>query len=231
MEKLEFVPEGYPKYPKIETVFNRDKDFKVNESSLRIPEVKNIRYWLVTEKIDGTSGRVVYDPNIDEMGKLFYGGRTDKSDEKFYERLGIPELLARYFTLKKMKAVFPDVKDPVTFFMEFYGPKINSSGALTDEVSFRIFDIRVGDIWLEWSSVEDIAGRLWMKPVPVYHMAASFEKVVEIAKTGVSMVGIFESRNRVLAEGVVCRTVPLLLRRNGQRLVFKLKKKDFRKEE
>ena len=219
---MEFVPEGYPKYPKIETCFNRDKKFKVDENSIRLPEINNIKRWLVTEKIDGTSGRVIYDPNV---GKVFYGGRTDKSDRNSYERLDIAKLLEEKFTLEKMREVFPD--RVVTIFMEYYGEKINSSGNLRKGVSFRIFDVQVEDLWLEWESVKDIASKFGVKTVPEYGVV-SFEEAVEIAKTCTSIVAQEEiGRDDVPAEGIVCRTVPLLLQRNGKRLMFKLKKKDY----
>jgi len=219
---VEFVPEGYPKYPKIETCFNRDKKFKVDENSIRLPEINNIKRWLVTEKIDGTSGRVIYDPNVD---KVFYGGRTDKSDRNSYERLGIAKLLEEKFTLEKMREVFPD--RVVTIFMEYYGEKINSSGNLRKGVSFRVFDVQVEDLWLEWESVKDIASKFGVKTVPEYGVV-SFEEAVEIAKTCTSIVAQEEiGRDDVPAEGIVCRTVPLLLQRNGKRLMFKLKKKDY----
>jgi len=219
---VEFVPEGYPKYPKIETCFNRDKKFKVDENSIRLPEINNIKRWLVTEKIDGTSGRVIYDPNV---GKVFYGGRTDRSDKNSYERLGIAKLLEEKFTLEKMREVFPD--RVVTIFMEYYGEKINSSGNLRKGVSFRIFDVQVGDLWLEWESVKDIASKFEVKTVPEYGVV-SFEEAVEIAKTCTSIVAQEEiGRDDIPAEGIVCRTVPLLLQRNGKRLMFKLKKKDY----
>ena len=219
---MEFVPEGYPKYPKIETCFNRDKKFKVDENSIRLPEINNIKRWLVTEKIDGTSGRVIYDPNV---GKVFYGGRTDRSDKNSYERLGIAKLLEEKFTLEKMREVFPD--RVVTIFMEYYGEKINSSGNLRKGVSFRIFDVQVGDLWLEWESVKDIASKFEVKTVPEYGVV-SFEEAVEIAKTCTSIVAQEEiGRDDIPAEGIVCRTVPLLLQRNGKRLMFKLKKKDY----
>ncbi|MHA1286782.1 MAG: RNA ligase family protein [Candidatus Thorarchaeota archaeon] len=219
---MEFVPEGYPKYPKIETCFNRDKKFKVDENSIRLPEINNIKRWLVTEKIDGTSGRVIYDPNVD---KVFYGGRTDKSDRNSYERLGIAKLLEEKFTLEKMREVFPD--RVVTIFMEYYGEKINSSGNLRKGVSFRVFDVQVEDLWLEWESVKDIASKFGVKTVPEYGVV-SFEEAVEIAKTCTSIVAQEEiGRDDVPAEGIVCRTVPLLLQRNGKRLMFKLKKKDY----
>ena len=51
------------KYPKIETLFERDKDtFKVTDK-IRLPEFEMIDNWLITEKIDGTNVRVIYSPS------------------------------------------------------------------------------------------------------------------------------------------------------------------------
>ena len=45
-------------FPKIESLFNRGPDHKVIVGEIRCPEFKQIKNWLVTEKVDGTNIRV-----------------------------------------------------------------------------------------------------------------------------------------------------------------------------
>ena len=47
------------KYPKIQTLYDRDEKFKVDPTQIRCPEFSLITRWLITEKIDGTNVRIV----------------------------------------------------------------------------------------------------------------------------------------------------------------------------
>ena len=49
---------GCEPYSKIDTLFDRGSDFRVDEARVRRPEFLVPREWAVTEKIDGTNVRV-----------------------------------------------------------------------------------------------------------------------------------------------------------------------------
>jgi len=235
---MNMAPPVYPKYPKIDTLYNRGDDFKVipDEDHLRLKEAALIRRWTVTEKIDGTNTRIIFEPNCMEGGcatevigpTVFYGGRTDKTDPSMFERLGLVDLFDKVFTVDKLAAAFPDMDGPVVLFGESYGPKINGGGAYSSVPSFRLFDVLVGNWWLERSSVEDIAAQLDIKAVPVWGYKTGLGGIVELVRQGFpSFVSMEEGDGERMAEGIVARTEPLLLRRNGKPLVIKLKTKDF----
>ena len=86
-------------YPKIETLFNRDeKTRKVISGQARLVEFYNVRYWHITEKIDGTNIRVCLNPD----GSVSLGGRTENAQ--------LPTRLLNYlrdtFTQEKMRLCF-----------------------------------------------------------------------------------------------------------------------------
>ena len=60
-------------YLKIETLFKRDKDFNLT-TEIRCPEFENIKKWLITEKINGTNIRVIFNKD-----GISIKGRTDNA--------------------------------------------------------------------------------------------------------------------------------------------------------
>lgn len=243
------------KYPKIKTIFNRDDKFKVVEGDYRVPEFENVKNWYVTEKIDGTNVRVIYEPQFPRkeggmsMGlsyeveyaghTLRYAGRTDKS--QLHPTL--TAYLEKTFTIDKLHEIFPDKQvegelsqyPHVLLFGEGYGPKIQKGDNYRPDVSFRLFDVYIydkehpmGGWWLEPENVLEIATKLGIETVP-HLFTGSTDTIVEFVKSrNKSFVAESDSGNsRYLMEGVVARTKPLLFNRRGERLIWKLKLKDF----
>ena len=229
-------------YPKIETLYERDKEtFKVDPDRVRLPEVELITRWLVTEKIDGTNIRIVIRPGGVSVGMVAAGdiiptevefrGRTDKAQMP-------PFLLARLeemITPERCDAAFDDPNiAEVILYGEGYGARIQKGGGNYREgVSFRLFDVAVDThgegyyLWLDWENVEDIARKLGIETVPVVLREATLTEAVD-AVTDPSLVAFGDGGTKnTIQEGIVARTVPALCRRNGQRLMWKLKGKDF----
>ncbi len=213
-------------YPKIETLYQRDKATgKVITSQLRLPEFGNIRRWQITEKIDGTNVRVGLLPG----GVVTHSGRTENAQ--------IPAKLLDYlqetFTLDKLQPVFAESPDSeVILFGEGYGERIHGGGAYRQGISFRLFDVLVGQWWLEPEAIADVAAKLGILTVPVLGEIDFLPNCAdELAKwlghAGNSTVAIQDGGRGVRAEGIVARTVPMLFTRRGQRLMWKLKFQDF----
>lgn len=92
---------------------------------------------------------------------------------------------------------------------------------IPDGVDFILFDVKVGQWWLERDNVTDIANKLSIKRTPVIADCALEEAVVMI-KSGVkSTYGDF------LSEGLVLRPKVGIFCRNGNRIITKIKHKDF----
>ncbi len=216
-------------YPKIETLYDRDeKTHGVIPGQLRLSEFELITSWHVTEKIDGTNIRVVFDL---VTGSIEFGGRTDNAQIP----ANLVAYLTRTFTVERFMTAFDgtrvDDNTQITLFGEGYGEKIQKCGGQYRKgVAFRLFDVYIGDWWLEWNSVEDIAEKLGIKTVPylgeVRYLPSLAAELREIVDT--SQVAWSEDGDGTLkAEGIVARTRPLLLTRAGKPLVWKLKFRDF----
>ncbi len=211
-----------PEYPKTETLFDRNKDtFKVIPGNFRSPEFSLVKRWLVTEKVDGTNVRVALLPD----DTVFYGGRTDAAQMPPFLLQMLRDTLPRDLLVKVLR--IDDARPVVTLFGEGYGERIQKGGGKYRKgVSFRLFDVNVGGVWLEWENVESIAKGLGIETVPVLSYGSTTENAVDLVSVS-SVVAHTERGEQAESEGVVCRTVPLLRDRMGHRVVWKLKAKDF----
>ena len=223
-------------YPKIDTLYDRDGKYVI-VGKLRRPEFGIIKRWSLTEKIHGMNTRAT----LFENGDVVYGGKTDNAI--------IPQELLDYlkktFTPIKMKHAFwlanKHVPKSATIYREGYGPKmVPGSGAYRKDVSFRLFDSLVkddfGDWWLERSNLEDIARKLRIKCVPILGIIDFLPvKAEEIMKI------FLDYRNKLVAieeggmidmipEGIVASAEQPLFNRKGERVIWKLKIKDFKKQ-
>lgn len=204
-------------YHKIETVFERDPNTKkLIENKFRNSTVEYLsdNPWVFTEKIDGTNIRIHWDGH-----KVEFGGRTDRADipkhlNKKLEVLFGGEVNEELF---EQKFGFNDV----ILYGEGYGNKIQNGGNYRSDVSFILFDVQIGDLWLTRESVEDIAEYFGIEIVPVI-MVGTIDEAVEFVKTHPkSTIGT------AYMEGLVGRPMYELLDRRGNRVIVKIKYKDF----
>lgn len=204
-------------YPKIQTVFLRDPmaNFKRLLEGQFAKQAFGFLHsldWLWMEKIDGTNIRVMWDGST-----IRFGGKTDRAN--------IPStLVARLqdlFTQDQFRASF-DEGAPVCLYGEGYGAGIQKGGAyIPTGVDFILFDVRVGDVWLEWANVCDVAWKLGIHTVPVVGEGPLLG-AVECARAGfASAIGMAQ------AEGLVMRPVVALCDRLGDRIMTKIKHRDF----
>lgn len=225
------------KYPKIETLYKRDPDtFKVT-NEIRLPEFSNIKNWLVQEKIDGTNIRVQY-----ERSKiLMFRGKTDKAQIPVF----LLEKLKEMFPAEKVNKVFSRDNVPpermiqqACLYGEGYGARIQKGGGNYREgVSFRLVDVWVDGWWLRWDSVEEVAIALSIDTAPVLAPHTLREAVYLIRPNEdrsevKSVVAVEDGGNpETRMEGIVARAHPMVLFRKSNPVVWKLKVKDFAKEE
>jgi ATP-dependent RNA circularization protein (DNA/RNA ligase family) len=209
------------KYPKIETLYNRDDNFKVVPGDFRVPEFALVKRWLFTEKIDGRNHRII----LHHDGQVKHRGRTDRAQFADFEMAGaqaaIDEDQLRY-VIKEGDSGWP----LTILYGELYGPKIQGGGKYRDDVGFRLFDIRIEDWWMNWSDVVDIGTQLGLQIVPVLGeydswLPTCLDELLDLLPDGSRLEKPGEP------EGVVARTEPLLMTRRGDRLMWKLKVRDF----
>ena len=86
---------------------------------------------------------------------------------------------------------------------------------------FVLFDVKIGEWWLERPNIEDIATKLGLRVAPIIGEGTLLE-MVELARKGItSQWGNFA------AEGIVARPKCELRTRNGERIITKIKTCDF----
>lgn len=204
-------------YHKIETLFERDeKTKKLVEGKYRNKTIEYLRNnkWQFTEKIDGTNIRIMWDGH-----KIKFGARTDDGQ--------IPALLTNrlieLFAGEKNEQLFEQKfgETEVVLVGEGYGSKIQNGGLYKDTQDFILFDVMIAGNWQPRESVEDIANYFGLEIVPIV-LEGTIQEAVDYVKTKPkSKIGTANS------EGVVGRPVVEMQDRCGNRVIVKIKGKDF----
>jgi hypothetical protein len=204
------------KYHKINTVFKRGPRKELLEGEFSLPEFEYLKdtTWVWTEKVDGTNIRVRWNGL-----KLEYLGKTDSAR--------IPEPLHDVLTTCLLASRLMEVfgMTSVCLYGEGYGPSIGKGGKnwRGKPHGFMLFDVRIGEWWLQRDSLEDIATRLYVDLVPLLGKG-TLSTMVELCSRGFqSKFGDFQ------AEGVIAQPSVQLFNRKGERIITKLKCADFRK--
>ena len=116
----------------------------------------------------------------------------------------------------------------VVLFGEGFGPGIQKGGGLYSSTpQFILFDVKIGDWWLEYEKVSEISKQLNTLMVPSLGRKTLYEIVEYVKSKPLSIVAAVVNGKEKLMEGIVATSTPLLLFRNGKPLKFKLKVKDF----
>lgn len=215
-------------YQKIQTLFKRDEKNVIIPDSFTYPEFEELKdcKWECTEKIDGTNIRIELNFYTNGDGArrvdVSYKGRTDNANipEHLYRRL------EELFDNVDWFEIFDVTDGHVTLYGEGYGAKIQKGGNyISNGVDFILFDVKVGNWWLQREALEDIASKLNIKIVPIIGYMTIPQAIVYVKDGFKSTI----SENKEYdAEGLVLKTPYGILRRNGERFVTKIKTKDFR---
>lgn len=202
-------------YPKIETLYERDPvTFKVNPTQLKNRVYGIIDPWEWTEKIDGTNIRCVW-----QEDRLSFGGRTDAAQ--------LPANLVNTLHAKNLAERFQEHFRGVSVVVygEGYGAGIQKGGgAYSATKQFAVFDVLIdGKWWLSWENVVDVAAKLGLVTVP------SVGTLTLADATRYVQRGFRSALNNGArqAEGLVGRPLETLFDKKGQRVIVKLKTKDF----
>ena len=208
-------------YHKIETIFERDMDGskKLIPGKFRNKTVEFLKdnTWVFTEKIDGTNIRIHWDGH-----KVEFGGRT--------ERAQIPAPLVNALNMMfggtDNEEIFEQKfgENDVILFGEGYGAGIQSGGNYRKDVSFILFDVLVGNIFLERENVEDIARTFGIDVVPIVGEGTLDDGVAFIMTRPKSTIG------SAYMEGIVARPKVKMRDRMGRRVIVKIKVRDHVKE-
>lgn len=212
-------------YHKIQTIFKRDMS---NNGKIIIGDYSEPYFdylkdnkWVFTEKVDGTNIRVMWNGE-----NVVFGGKTDNAQMPTFLLYKLQSLFEGTVKKQLFLKQFPldgDIKPQVCLYGEGYGAKIQSGGKyIPDGVDFVLFDVKIGDMWLLREDVEEIAKVFNIKIVPIIG-EGTLNECIEIVKKGFnSQWGNFE------AEGIVARPKVELKDRRGNRIITKIKSRDFK---
>lgn len=204
-------------YEKIETVFVRDdKTKKLNEGIYRNETVEFLKDmdWEFTEKIDGTNIRICWDGH-----KVSYYGRTDKAQIPSQLMNRLIELFGGNINEEMFEQKFGET--PVMLIGEGYGAKIQNGGNYREDNDFMLFDVCINGNYQTRSSVKNIADYFNIDVVPTI-MIGKLQDGIDYVKTKPkSKIGTADS------EGLVARPIIELKDRCGNRIIVKIKVRDF----
>lgn len=221
------------KYPKIQSIFKRDKNNKFIEGEFSIPEFAYLQnnLWEMCEKIHGTNIRVIWSPypnvmipKIPAEDTVYFRGRTNGGSIPSF----LYDKLKELFPVSKFQKLYP--KQPMILFGEGYGAKIikGSGNYIPDGVSFILFDVFTeGEDqwwWLERHNIEDVAKKMKIDVVPVIARGTLWSAIDLIKKGVQSTFGNFP------AEGLVLKPMVRLMQANGDPIITKIKHEDFKVE-
>lgn len=215
-------------YHKINSLYKRNEKGKIIEGNFvneTFEELYNSNYrFEYTEKVDGTNIRVIITQDRENSFCIEFRGRTDKAI--------IPDLLQT-----KLESIFYGVNwnkvfdwercSEVILYGEGFGCKIQGCGDdyNSKDTDFILFDIMIDGIFMRSEFVTDTAINLNIKRVPVLGYD-SLKHIEEYVKTK-PISRISENPNFPM-EGVVCRPIGDLKDRLDNRIIIKIKHKDYR---
>jgi len=211
------------KYHKIQTVFFRDPENNMKtllEGQWSKPEFEYLKdnLWECTEKIDGTNIRILWD------GKnLEFRGKSDNAEIPKHLLVDLKLL----FTPEKLSNTFTQLElgTTVCLYGEGYGKKIQKGGNyIADSTSFILFDVKIGPWWMKRDDLEIFAKKLQINIVPILGYM-TLEQAIEKVRNG--FTSTISENPEYIAEGLICKPKINLSNRGGQRVITKIKHKDF----
>lgn len=205
-------------YVKIPNIFKRETfgKNKLIEGEYSSPELEYLSksLWEFTEKIDGTNIRVCWDGY-----RVEFRGRTDKAQIPAHLLAKLEELFGGESKEELFEQEFG--KSEVILFGEGYGEKIQKGGGLYGPVNFRLFDVLIGGYWLLQNNVDCIAEIFEIETAP-FMFRGTLEQGVQFIKTHPKSL----LRDAEM-EGIVGRPMVQMFSRTGERIMVKIKCRDF----
>lgn len=218
-------------YQKIQTLFKRDERNIIIPDQFTYPEFEVLKdlKWECTEKIDGTNIRIELESsgNPEDGIIMSFKGRTDKAVIPEHLLTKLNWLFDRERLMEVLNITDETQDCDITLYGEGYGAKIQKGGNyISNDVNFILFDVKIGKWWLDRESIKDIADKLGINAVPLMGYM-TIPEAIEYVKKGFKST-IAENKDYD-AEGLVLKTPCGLLKRDGERLITKIKTVDFRK--
>lgn len=218
-------------YQKIQTLFKRDERNIIIPDQFTYPEFEVLKdlKWECTEKIDGTNIRIelASSGNSEDGIIMSFKGRTDKANIPEHLLTKLNWLFDREHLMEALNITDETQNCNITLYGEGYGAKIQKGGNyISNDVNFILFDVKIDKWWLDREAIKDIANKLGINAVPLMGYM-TIPEAIEYVKRGFKST-IAENKDYD-AEGLVLKAPCGLLKRDGERLITKIKTVDFRK--
>ena len=208
-------------YHKIDSIFERDMagTKKLINGKYRDDLVEYLKdnTWIFKEKVDGTNVRIYWDGH-----KVSFGGRTENSQMP----VSLVEILTKSFGGSENEQLFEQKfgEKEVTLYGEGYGPKIQAGGGnYREDVGIILFDVQVGNTWLDYEDVESLATIFNVPCVPIV-CEGPLQKGLDVVRT-IPMSHIAKIVRPM--EGLVAIPKQRILNHMGRRVIVKIIVNDF----
>ena len=178
------------KYSKIDTLYKRGEKNLIMIGDYSNPLFPYLLHnkWLAYEKVDGTNMSYYWDGH-----NLEIHGKTEDAKIPPHLLKKMKEILPVELLKEKFPPKYDENGNEIPFMLiiygEGYGQNIGKVGSryLSNDVSFRVFDIVIGGWWLDWENVVDICNKLNLEHVVPYGemtLAEAEELVKKMEKVG-----------------------------------------------
>jgi len=205
-------------YHKIETIFERDMDGtkKLIIGKFRNPTIEYLKNceWVFTEKIDGTNIRVMWDGH-----DITFAGRTDRAEIPKPLMARLEELFLNDETEQLFEQTFGE-KEAILY-GEGYGGKIQNGTNYKETEDFILFDVECNGVFYNYLYCVELAEMFGISYVPIVTRGT--------LDLGIKMVTVMSSLMGETAkfEGFVARPIVELKDNRGNRIIVKIKVRDF----
>jgi len=180
-------------------------------------DIMNFKECYALEKIHGTSAHIGWNHEHQEI-RYFSGG---EKHEKFVKLFDHAHLKTRFCQ------EFPDVN--VVLHGEAYGGKQQGmSETYGKELKFIVFDVKIGETWLDVINAEDVTKKMGLEFVDYVQIKTDLELIDaerDKPSTQAKRNGVVEDK---LREGVVLRPLTECTKSNGKRIIVKHKRDEFK---
>lgn len=204
-------------YQKIPSPYMREaaKPFRLIHGEWVSPEMEALSGlpWVFTEKVDGTNIRVGWDGYT-----VTFDGRTSRAN--------MPPVIIDALTEQFPEELFEQAfgEKQVTLYGEMIGGNIMSAGRHYGPMRFVLFDVMIDGLFLLRENVESVALSMGCVVTPVA-LVGTLHEGMEFVRNG--FMSAF-ARSDYPAEGIVGTTALGLCNRRGDRMIVKIKARDFR---
>ena len=132
------------------------------------------------------------------------------------------------FLTKEVEEIFEQIfgEKEVIFFGEGFGNKIQKVGnKYLNDNSFILFDIFIPqlNVFLQRKDIEDIAKSFNLQCVPIVGTGSLLDAVEYVKTKPMSQIG----KKQAISEGIVCKPRIELQNRLNERVIVKIKHRDF----